>query len=208
VTIRRASLPTLAVVLSVGAMACGGGGDDAAPSASLLSQTATTYAVIDPPTTTSTTTTTLAPPPAASGNTGGASTSDGTYTVRSGDSVFRIAGTFGLTPEALAAANGWPDGIQHTILPGDVVLVAAGATATGAASSGAASAAATAPPGTPAPQAGCPTTYTITASDTTRIKVAGRFGITYQEMDAANANTPGYASFVVGTPITIPCPAG
>lgn len=164
----------------------------------------TTYALIDPPTTTTTTTTTLPPLP----DVAGVDASTGTYTVSSGDSVYAIATKFGLTPEQLAAINGWPDGIGHTIVPGDVISVVAGATATAAASAvPTGSGDQVVATGTDAPQADCPTTYTITADDTTRIKVASRFGISYQEMDAANAGTPGYDNFLIGTVINIPCPS-
>jgi LysM repeat protein len=181
---------------------CGGEATDQALG-TVFTVAPTTYAVIDPPTTTTTTTTTLPPLPDVEG----VDASSGTYTVSGGDSVYAIANKFGLTPEQLAAINGWADGIGHTILPGDVISVVAGASATpaapGAPATGGDQQVAT---GTDAPQADCPTTYTITASDTTRIKVASRFGITYQEMDAANTGTPGYGNFLIGTVINIPCP--
>jgi LysM repeat protein len=182
---------------------CGGEATDEALG-TVFTVVPTTYAVIDPPTTTTTTTTTLPPLPPLP-DVAGVDASTGTYTVSSGDSVYGIANTFGLTPEQLAAINGWPDGIGHTIVPGDVISVVAGASATAAAP--AASGDQQVATGTDAPQANCPTTYTITASDTTRIKVASRFGITYQEMDAANAGTPGYDNFLIGTVINIPCPS-
>jgi LysM repeat protein len=198
---------TVSRVLLVAALplaSCGGEATDQALG-TVFTVAPTTYAVIDPPTTTTTSTTTLPPLP----DVAGVDASTGTYTVSGGDSVYAIANKFGLTPEQLAAINGWADGIGHTILPGDVISVVAGASAPAAPADPAAPAGGDQPvaTGTDAPQAGCPTTYTITASDTTRIKVASRFGITYQEMDAANAGTPGYGNFLIGTVINIPCPS-
>lgn len=51
----------------------------------------------------------------------------------------------------------------------------------------------------------CPTTYVLEGG-TTRVEVAARFGLSYQELDAANRDTPGYPQFVAGTEIVVPCP--
>ena len=40
--------------------------------------------------------------------------------------------------------------------------------------------------------------YTITADDTTRLKVAEKFDVTVEALDAANANTSGYSGFYPG----------
>lgn len=168
------------------------------------------YVTIEPATTTTTTTIVLDDLQA-----GDVSPVEQVYTVASGDSLSRIAGLYDITIDTLVNYNGWSDGSSHLILPGDQVLIppntpvagsTGGDTASGSGSTDAG--------GTDTGDTGddtatgddCPTTYVIAAGDTTRIKVADRFGITYQQMDAANANTPGYANFVVGTPITIPCP--
>lgn len=168
------------------------------------------YVTIEPATTTTTTTIVLDDLQA-----GDVSPVEQVYTVASGDSLSRIAGLYDITVDTLVNYNGWSDGSSHLILPGDQVLIppntpvagsTGGDTASGSGSSDTG--------GTDTGDTGddtatgddCPTTYVIAAGDTTRIKVADRFGITYQQMDAANANTPGYANFVVGTSITIPCP--
>ncbi len=53
---------------------------------------------------------------------------------------------------------------------------------------------------------GCATgSYVITADDTTRTKVAKKFDITVDQLDAANANTKGYSAFYPGLKIVIPC---
>jgi hypothetical protein len=191
------------------------GGDDTADGSSnnLTPITGSSYVTIEPATTT--TTTTLPPVDPASLQAGQTSPQEQTYTVQSGDSVSRIASMHGIAGEVLANYNSWPEGIQHPIFPGDVVRIppnslvpATGGAATGgAATGGATTGDTTGETATDTATDGeCPTTYVIQAGDTSRIKVAESFGITYEQMDAANANTPGYQNFIVGTPITIPCP--
>jgi LysM repeat protein len=53
-----------------------------------------------------------------------------------------------------------------------------------------------------------PGSYTITAQDTTRLKVAQRFDVTVEALDAANAATNGYSAFFPGLKIVIPPAAG
>jgi LysM repeat protein len=48
-----------------------------------------------------------------------------TYTVKSGDTVYGIATKFDVAPDALASENGWSDGINHRIDPGDVIKIPA-----------------------------------------------------------------------------------
>ena len=48
-------------------------------------------------------------------------------------------------------------------------------------------------------------TYTIEAGDTTRLKVAEKFDVTVEALDAANAGTAGYGGFYPGLKIVIPC---
>lgn len=45
------------------------------------------------------------------------------HVVRAGDSLASIAAEFGVGVDALAAINGWDDGIEHPIVPGDVVRI-------------------------------------------------------------------------------------
>ena len=49
--------------------------------------------------------------------------SDATYTVGAGDTVYGIATKFDVSPTALAEANGWSDGIEHLITPGDKIII-------------------------------------------------------------------------------------
>ncbi|MGD9701464.1 MAG: LysM peptidoglycan-binding domain-containing protein [Acidimicrobiia bacterium] len=69
-------------------------------------------------TTAATSTATTAAPTATTGADGSA-----TYTVQAGDTVSGIASNFDVTPQALAAANGWSDGINHAIFPGDEIII-------------------------------------------------------------------------------------
>jgi LysM repeat protein len=100
--------------------------------------TATTTA---PPTATATpgnTATTTAPPTGGDASTttvapGGEPTTSSTsavpeggqeYTVKNNDTVYGIARKFGITPQALVAANGWSD-VNHALYPGDTIIVPA-----------------------------------------------------------------------------------
>jgi hypothetical protein len=40
------------------------------------------------------------------------------YTIVSGDSVYAIAGKFGIAPDELAAYNNWPEGVMHPLAIG------------------------------------------------------------------------------------------
>ncbi|MEQ1700256.1 MAG: hypothetical protein ABMA25_09100 [Ilumatobacteraceae bacterium] len=56
---------------------------------------------------------------------------------------------------------------------------------------------------------GClPGQYVIQETDTYRLKVAQKFDLTVEEMDAANTENLGYPAFYPGLVITIPCPSG
>jgi peptidoglycan hydrolase-like protein with peptidoglycan-binding domain len=57
----------------------------------------------------------------------------------------------------------------------------------------------------PPPGVCVPGTYTIQATDTTRTRVAEKFDVTVEALDAANANTAGYGAFFPGLDIIIPC---
>ena len=60
--------------------------------------------------------------------------------------------------------------------------------------------------GTLPPPGDCvPGKYTIQESDTARVRVARKFDVTVEALDAANANTPGYGAFFAGLEIIIPC---
>ena len=194
--------------------ACGGDGTDAGSSNNLTPITGSSYVTIEPATTT--TTTTLAPGETPDGpEPGSVSPQEQIYVVQPNDGPAKIANLYGITMEQLFAYNAWPEGDQHVFLVGEEVRIPPNSQVPGAA------APTTVPPaggetaeptddettdGETATDGECPTTYVIQSGDTTRIGVADKFGITYEQMDAANVNTPGYQNFIVGTPITIPCP--
>lgn len=46
------------------------------------------------------------------------------YTVKNNDTVYGIANKFGITPQALVAANGWSS-VNHALHPGDTIIVPA-----------------------------------------------------------------------------------
>lgn len=122
------------------------------------------------------------------------------YTIKAGDYLVRIARDFDTTAEAIAEYNGWPEGIRHALNPTDEIRIPPSDWDPDATIPG---------PGGETPgdtQAeGICDTYKIRAGDT-KGRVANRFDITVEQLDAANADTPFYAGFVIGIDIDIPCP--
>jgi LysM repeat protein len=55
------------------------------------------------------------------------------YTIVAGDTLSAIAARAGVSLSDLVDANGWPDGSDHLILPGDVIALPQGASAPGSA---------------------------------------------------------------------------
>lgn len=155
-----------------------------------LDTAATNYIVKDP------VTTTIAPlvieteiDPIASGSQ--------VYVVQSGDYPLKVADQFGVPLAVLLAFNGWATGSEFPF-PGQDVKIPPGALPAG-------------PVGETIPDAGsnCPAgQYTIEASDTARTKVAEKFDVTVDALDAANAGTSGYGAFYPGLKIVIPAKAG
>jgi LysM repeat protein len=211
---------SIARVLSVAASAtvplllvsaCSGDGTADGSGTNLTPITGSSYVTILPVTTT--TTTTVAPGAGGGPEPGTVSEQEQIYVVQANDGPAKIANLYGITMEQLFNYNEYPEGDQHVFLVGEEVRIPPGAQVPATGGTPAATTVpptggeteTTAPPGTTG-EGECPTTYVIQSGDTSRIRVAERFGITFEQMDAANANTPGYQNFVVGTPITIPCP--
>jgi LysM repeat protein len=199
-------------VLGVGPLIllAGCGGEASGAKSTLVAVQASSYVVQDP---IATTTTTTVPPAPIEGQ---VSPTEQIYVVVPNDSLSKIASLYDVTLEALVNYNAWAEGIAHPIFQGDEIKIPPAAivpsvtpqTDTGTdTATGSTPASETPTEGTLSNGDDCPTTYTIADGDTSRIRVADKFGITYEEMDAANANTSGYASFIVGTEITIPCPS-
>ena len=163
-------------------MACGGSGDDGASVDLAKIATATLPNPLPEPTIL-----TGVQPPAQ-----GAS-----YTVQAGDTLSSIAGQFGTTAEAIAQANAIADPTQLEV--GQVLIIpqagapppVLGATAQ--------------PPATPG--AAGEGTYTVQAGDNASA-IAERFGITIDELVAANNTTiDDLRDIEVGEVLTIPAPA-
>ena len=130
------------------------------------------------------------------------------YTIQSGDFPIGVANKFNVPLESLLNYNNitaaeWP-------FPGDIIKIPPGGTPPGAEPATEAAAGTDTPVGETIPDAenNCgPGSYVIEAGDTARIKVAEKFDVTVQAMDAANANTSGYSGFYPGLEIVIPAKA-
>ncbi len=131
-------------------------------------------------------------PTAKPGATTAPGTNPGTYTVRPGDNLFRIALKFGTTVAAIQAANGLT---SVTIRVGQVLKIPGG-------TSGSAPAPTTAAGATPVPAtASNPGTYTVRPGDNL-FRIALRFGTTVAAIQAANGLTS--AIIRVGQVLKIP----
>ena len=191
-----------AVVLS----SCGGGESGATQSTIDLSAASTAF-VVRPPATTE--------PPAgtlADGDPDAIVEGIQEYTVQSGDAPYVLVTRFGISLEDLLGVNEWTDPNQFPF-PGTVILIPPGAKSVTAAAttdtgdtSTEADADAEATPADTIPDAGdnCSQgTYTIVEGDYLG-KVASKFDVTVDALNAANASTPGYSAFYPGLEIVIP----
>jgi LysM repeat protein len=198
--------------------ACGDG-DDETSNTPVVAIQETSYVVKEP----ATTTTTLPPDLSADG---AISAEAQVYTVVAGDAVYSIASKFDVDPVEMANFNDWPEGVNHFLAVGDVVNIPPGGKIPSAAvaddetatddteadTSDETDSTEADTESTDAPPSGTgddcePGSYTITADDTTRLKVAEKFDVTVEALDAANANTNGYSGFYPGLKIVIPCVA-
>ena len=199
--------------------ACGGD-DDATTNTPLVAIQPSSYVTKEP----ATTTTTIAPDASVAG---GISPVEQLYTVVAGDFLFSIADRHGITVDVLVAYNEWPEGVAHSLFPGDEIRIPPDSKIPGVAteddeetstdettdtdssdteSTDADTDATDAPPSGSGDD--CDTgEYTILAEDTTRLKVAEKFDVTVEALDAANASTAGYGAFYPGLKIVIPCVA-
>lgn len=169
----------------------------------------TSYVLQDPVTTTTTTTTVPGAAPEG-GADGEISPVEQQYTIQSGDAIFKIANMFGIEPQALVDYNGWEDGFDHFLLPGTVILIPPNAKIVTAGSGGGSGGSGgggesdpadeAADPGDSAPASGC--LHTIVAGENPS-KVADKYGITLDQLRAANANNSAINTFVVGQQLLI-----
>ena len=126
------------------------------------------------------------------------------YTIQSGDFPIGVANKFNVPLDSLLNYNDitaaeWP-------FPGEVIRIPPGATAAEATDT---TAGTDTPVGEAIPDAGdncAPGKYVLVDGDIP-IKVAENFDTTVAALAAANVNTPGYSSFIVGTEIVIPAKA-
>ena len=204
---------------ALGLVACGG--DSATSATTAISVRPTNYVTIPPAPST------VAPVTSAVDAPGAILPYETTYTIAQGDLPVTIASKWQVDFNALMALNSWvlegtgssayvsnfpPVGTSIKIppgatVPGEPVPGAApdSSVATGTATA-TTTATTTAPTTTVAEAEGevCGA-YTITADDTSRVKVADKFDTTVAKLDAANASTNGYGGFYAGLEIKIPC---
>lgn len=193
--------------------ACGGsGGDEATRPTITLEAGATSYATLPVATTVPETEATD-----ESEETSGTQE----YTVQAGDYGIKVADQFGVSLEDLENVNGWSDASREFPGPGTVIKIPPGGTvqaSTGDEDTGdtgdngdggetTADTTDTGETGETIPEVGgnCEAgSYVIEAGDTSRVRVAEKFDVTVEELDAANAGTDGYSAFYPGLTIIIP----
>ena len=197
------------IVLVVALASCGG--DDDASAGSLVEIKPSSY--VTTPSTVSAPTTAPGAPAAQPGDT---SPQEQSYEVQQGDGLYQIARKFGIEAEAIATYNQWADGIEHSIFAGDTIRIPPGAevpsaeentetTEEGSGDSGDQATETTEEGAELCPDGERQGHYTIQDTDTTRVGVANRLNVTVQQLDDANANTPGYSGFYPGLEILVPC---
>lgn len=176
------------------------GADDDGARTPLAPVQPTAYVTIDAPTTT--TSTVPAPPPTVAGG-GVIVAGEQVYTVQPGDNLFGIAQQFGITLDELLAHNGI--GIDELLTPGETELrIPAGSVAVEGATAqpGTGATASTPTPDTTAASgAGC--VHVVVAGDF-QGKVAQQYGVSLDELAAANADNPAWSVFRLGDEIVIP----
>jgi LysM repeat protein len=205
-SIRARRLGVVVGPVLVGAlfMASCGAEDSAATQSTIDLSAASTAFVVRPPATTT--------PPADSVAAGDVVTTEQEYVVQAGDYPLKITDMFGVSLDDLVAYNEWGSanefpgpGTTIKIPPGGTAPAATGTDETTSDTTATETEAATAT----IPDAGdnCGEgTYVIVAGDLPG-RVASKFDVTLDALNAANAGTPGYAGFVVGIEIVIPAKA-
>jgi LysM repeat protein len=161
---------------------------------------------------------------AAAGATPAGGTVAGTqvYEVQSGDFLSGIAADYGIPPESIARFNDWEDGLEHAIHPGQSINIPPGAQVPDAddeedeesdedqdSEEETADTEAEQEEVDPDDPPRCADgtrqgTYTIEAGDIPA-NVAASLDVTVDQLNEANANTPGFRAFIVGADILVPC---
>jgi LysM repeat protein len=180
------------------------GAEDSAASVSTIDLSAASTAfVVRPPATTVSPTDSVAP--------GEVVTTEQEYVVQAGDYPLKVTEMFGVSLDDLVAYNEWGSANEFPG-PGTTIKIPPGGIAPGETSTESTddtTEAATDAPAATIPDAGdnCGEgTYVIVAGDLPG-RVASKFDVTLDALNAANAGTPGYAGFVVGIEIVIPAKA-
>jgi len=208
--VRRLGALVGPALLGAFVLASCGGGETGATQSTLDLSAASTAFVVRPPATTE--------PPTDTAVSEAGAVVEGTqnYTVQSGDAWYVLVTRFGVTIEDLLAVNEWTN-INTFPNPGDVILIPPGGTSVDAIATGTTGTSAdTATAGSTdetatatIPDAGdnCPAGKHVIVEGDYLGKVAKQYDVTVEALNAANANTPGYASFYVGLEIVIPAKA-
>jgi LysM repeat protein len=194
----RAVIAIGTVLFAAVAAGCGSN-DSASPSASTITVDATSFATLP---TTPTTLPNATSVPAVAG--------EQQYTIQAGDYPIGVADKFGVDLVALEAANAATPGYAD-FFAGTIITIPAGGTTAVVTTTLPATGVTTAPPAntttTTTVAGGQPNcgvgSYTIEAGDYPAL-VAEKFDTTVDELNAVNADTPGYSAFIVGVTIKIP----
>jgi LysM repeat protein len=205
-TTRTRRLGALVGPALIGAFVLASCGSDSATTQSTidLSQASTAF-VVRPPATTD--------PALSVDAVGGVVTGTQEYVVQAGDYPLLLVERFNISLDDLIAVNEWGS-VNEFPGPGTTIIIPPGGTAVAVVSndegdsavvvadgSGDVTVAATIPDAGDNCGAG---SYTIEEGDTTRTAVADKFDVSVDELDAANASTPGYSAFYPGLEIVIP----
>jgi LysM repeat protein len=197
----------LLVALSAAVLASCGAANGASNN-TVLELTPTNYVTVTQTPTTLTATTVLG----GTGNPGMVHPEEGTYIIATGDYPSRIAVKYKVKLDDLIAINGWtlvngqvPE--FNNLAPGSTIKIPPGWTEPGTAAdttgSGTTPSTETTTTIAGGQPACAPGEYTIVAGDYPA-KVAKALDTTVDALNAANVNTPGYASFIVGLKIKTP----
>ncbi|MEO6571973.1 MAG: LysM peptidoglycan-binding domain-containing protein [Ilumatobacteraceae bacterium] len=186
------------------AAGCGGTGSDSSD-ALLVPVQSSSYVTIEAATTSTTTIPVVVGDIAA----GEVSPVQQEYTVVSNDSVSKIAGLYNITMDVLVNFNAWPEGTSHSLQVGDKVLIPPNAIVPGTATNDTTAPATdgggetATPTVTSAPAAGTACQHTVVENDNPT-RVAKQYGITVDELAAANNGNPAYSNFLLGSKLNIP----
>jgi LysM repeat protein len=128
------------------------------------------------------------------------------YVIVAGDSISKIASLHGITNDVLISYNKWTDGLEHFLLPGETVLIPPESKIPGTGTvtdpAGESTGESTAEDdGVEDPGEGC--THTIVANENPT-KVANKYEITYEQLQAANPSMDMTTTFPVGGVLVIP----